>query len=62
MTNRVTAKCPYGKKSDGEVSLRRNVRTAKCPYGEMSYGEMSYGEKSYGEKSGHVLWAVITVN
>ena len=36
MTNRFTAKCPYGKKSDGQVSLRRSVLTAKCPHGELS--------------------------
>ena len=36
MTKKFTAKCPYGKKSHGEVSLRRSVLTAKCPYSEAS--------------------------
>ena len=53
MTKWFTAKCPYGKKSHGKVSLRRSDLIAKCPYGELSsrqnvrtakgpYGEMSY--------------------
>ena len=47
----LTAKIPYGEKSDGEKSVRRKIRTAKNPYDEKSYGVNSYGEKSYGEKS-----------
>ena len=31
MTKSFTAKCQYGKKFHGEVSLRQSVRTAKCP-------------------------------
>ena len=36
MTKRLTVICPHGKKSHGEVSLRRSVLTAKCTYGEVS--------------------------
>ena len=36
MTKQFTAKCPNGKKSHGEVSLRRSVLTPKYPYGEVS--------------------------
>ena len=42
---------PYGKKFDGDVSLRL---TAKCPYGEVSVRQSSYGKVSYGEKSGNL--------
>ena len=37
MTKKCTAKCPYGKKSHGEVSLQRSFLTAKCPYGKVSF-------------------------
>ena len=47
-----TAKCPYGKKSHGEVSLRRSVLTAKCPHGEVSVRRSVRTAKCpYGEVS-----------
>ena len=36
MTKQYTAKCPYAKKSHGEVTVRRSVRMAKCLYGKVS--------------------------
>ena len=69
MTKQFTAKCPYGKKSHiegslrqsvlttqfplNEMSLRQSVHAVKFPYNEMSYGEISHSDKSYGKKSGH---------
>jgi len=46
MTKQFTAKCPYGKKSHGELSSWRNVRTAKCPTAKSLTAKYPHGEMS----------------